>query len=487
MPADDAFHWEVEFAEVFEERGGFDVVLGNPPWGADLSAVASHLQAGAFQLAAGQYDSYELFVELGRRLLHDRGVLGFIVPDSIALPEHEPLRRMLLRDTALLQLVRAGEGLFPGVFRAAFFLGFINRPAEPGHRVRAATLRKEHRRQLETDTLFEHVKTVGEIVGEIAHDRSQAEFAANPRADFDILGEDADAPVLTTIDARTIDWESLTEKGRGVEIGKTGEILQCPYCYRWDNIPRKSKEVRPRKKCKHCKREYSREDAAKQDRIIRDRPLDKNWKPIISGEAVNRYAIGRVQYIETGRDGISYKAPEFYHGKRLLVRQTGVGIYATIDSSKTLTNQSVFTWKLRGGLGKPLSLYRLEYLLGVLNSRLMLYRYYMRSGDTEWRSFPRWTQELVQDLPIRAVDFDDPRQAGLHDAIADRVAAMLATGKPPSDREDYEIELRVMQLYGITRSMCRRIFEVLRQVQRLRIIRELNIAEPDMLLDSLPE
>ncbi|MDR2043658.1 MAG: class I SAM-dependent DNA methyltransferase [Clostridium sp.] len=26
------FHWELEFAEVFAERGGFDLVLGNPPW-----------------------------------------------------------------------------------------------------------------------------------------------------------------------------------------------------------------------------------------------------------------------------------------------------------------------------------------------------------------------------------------------------------------------------------------------------------------------
>ena len=26
------FHWELEFADVFEERGGFDLVLGNPPW-----------------------------------------------------------------------------------------------------------------------------------------------------------------------------------------------------------------------------------------------------------------------------------------------------------------------------------------------------------------------------------------------------------------------------------------------------------------------
>ncbi len=26
------FHWELEFADVFQERGGFDLVVGNPPW-----------------------------------------------------------------------------------------------------------------------------------------------------------------------------------------------------------------------------------------------------------------------------------------------------------------------------------------------------------------------------------------------------------------------------------------------------------------------
>lgn len=25
-------HWELEFADVFESRGGFDLILGNPPW-----------------------------------------------------------------------------------------------------------------------------------------------------------------------------------------------------------------------------------------------------------------------------------------------------------------------------------------------------------------------------------------------------------------------------------------------------------------------
>lgn len=26
------FHWELEFADLFEERGGFDLIIGNPPW-----------------------------------------------------------------------------------------------------------------------------------------------------------------------------------------------------------------------------------------------------------------------------------------------------------------------------------------------------------------------------------------------------------------------------------------------------------------------
>jgi len=480
-------HWEIEFAEVFEEQGGFDLVVGNPPWGADLAEIRAYLDGGGFALARGQYDSYELFVELGRRLLHPGGVFGFIIPDSITLPEHEPLRRMLLDRTTLTRLVRAGEGIFPSVFRAAFFLCFANQPAPPGHRVRVATLRKDDRRLLEQDTLFQRGKTIAEVVQESGHDVEQSRFRANPRYEIDILARETDTPIVARIDERRIDWTSLMEKGRGVEIGKAGEVLQCPYCYRWDNVPRKRKGVWGPKVCHHCGRRFSFEKAAGHEVIIAEKPRGKHWKPIIAGEVVNRYCLGDVRYIDTTKDGINYKAAEFYEGKRILLRQTGVGIYATIDESRRLTNQSVFAWKMRKDLRSEWRRYRLEYVLGVLNSRTMLYRYYMKSGDTEWRSFPRWTQELVQELPIRAIDFSRQDEARLHDEIVARVATVLATGKTPSTHDDYQIEILVMQLYGITQAMCRRIFEVLHQVQRLRVIREMSIAEPDMLLDALPE
>ncbi|MGA2619679.1 MAG: TaqI-like C-terminal specificity domain-containing protein [Thermoguttaceae bacterium] len=479
------FHWEVEFAEVFEEQGGFDLIVGNPPWGADLADIRGYLDGGAFDLARGQYDSYELFIELARRLLRKGGSFGFIVPDSITLPEHEPLRRMLLEGTTLTRLVRAGEGLFPSVFRAAFFVCFANQAPPPEQRTRVATLRKDDRRLFDEDTLLQRSKTIAEVVQKNGHDVSQTRFRANPRYEIDILATGLDAPVVARIDERGLDWASLTEKGRGVEIGKSGEVLQCPYCYKWDNVPRKVRGAWRPKICRHCGREFAFDKAANHEVIIAEKPRGKHWRPIISGEVVNRYWLGGIEYIDTTKDGINYKAAEFYEGKRLLVRQTGVGIYATIDESRKLTNQSVFTWKLRKDLQAG-TRYRLEYILGVVNSRTMLYRYYMKSGDTEWRSFPRWTQELVQELPIRAIDFSQRRERQLHDEIAERVAAVLASGKPPSTHDDYQIEISVMQLYGITRAMCRRIFDVLHQVQRLRVIREMSIAEPDMLLDALP-
>ena len=221
-------HWEIEFAEVFEEQGGFDLVVGNPPWGADLSEIHEYLDGGPFALVRGQYDSYELFIELGRRSLREGGMLGFIVPDSITLPEHEPLRRMLLDQTALTRLVRAGEGIFPSVFRAAFFLCFASQPPPPEQRIRVGTLRKDERRLLEEDTLFHRSKTIARIVEENGHDVEQARFRANPRYEVDILAKGMDTPIVKRLDEPRIDWESLTEKGRGVEIGKSGRGAPMP-------------------------------------------------------------------------------------------------------------------------------------------------------------------------------------------------------------------------------------------------------------------
>ena len=261
------------------------------------------------------------------------GGSSYIIPDSITLPEHEPLRRMLLENTAVTYLIRAGEGLFPSVYRGAFFVGFVKQVSGEDHQVRVATLRKADRKLLEGDTLLEPMRTVAEIVAEGGHQIAQSRFRQNPRYGIDILATSIDTPIAARIDAPCVAWPSLMGKGRGVEIGKSGEVLQCPFCYRWDNVPRKVKGKWKPKTCRHCRREFPYEKAADHEIIIAEIAGRKRWKPRISGESVNRYCLGPVQYIDAEKDGINYKDPEFYEGTRLLLRQTGVGIYATIDDS----------------------------------------------------------------------------------------------------------------------------------------------------------
>ena len=164
---------------------------GAPTW--PKSATTS---TADFCARRGQFDSYELFIELGRRLLREGGMLGFIIPDSITLPEHELLRRMLLEQTALTRLLRAGEGIFPSVFRAAFFLCFANRPPPPGQRIRVGTLRKAHREATGGRRTW---RSDEDDRGRRQRYRSRADaerLRANPRAELDGLAADEDRTIV---------------------------------------------------------------------------------------------------------------------------------------------------------------------------------------------------------------------------------------------------------------------------------------------------
>ena len=233
---------------MFEEQGGFDLVVGNPPWGADLSEIRAYLDGGPFTLARGQYDSYELFIELGRRLLREGGDVRVHHPRQ----HHAAGARAVAPHVAGPNRVdAAGAG---GRRHFSFrlprrVLPLFCQPA-PAARNSGSAWRhyaKTHRRLLEEDTLFQRSKTIAEIVEENGHDVEQSRFRANPRYEVDILAKGPTRPLWRGLTSRVFDWESMTEKGRGVEIGKSGEVLQCPYCYQWDNVPRKVKGAWRRK------------------------------------------------------------------------------------------------------------------------------------------------------------------------------------------------------------------------------------------------
>ncbi len=97
VAGDKAFDWQTAFPEVFE-KGGFDVVIGNPPYATKIfSEVEMTHFKSKFQSAQYQVDLYILFIEKGVELVRKEGFLSFITPNSwLKNMQMSNLRKLLL-------------------------------------------------------------------------------------------------------------------------------------------------------------------------------------------------------------------------------------------------------------------------------------------------------------------------------------------------------------------------------------------------------
>ena len=108
--ADTAFDWQAEFSQIFAE-GGFDVVLGNPPYVRQelLSPIKPYLQAN-YESYNGVADLYTYFYELGLKILKPGGVLSYIVANKWLRSGYgEPLRKFFASQGLLEQIIDFGH------------------------------------------------------------------------------------------------------------------------------------------------------------------------------------------------------------------------------------------------------------------------------------------------------------------------------------------------------------------------------------------
>jgi hypothetical protein len=111
------FVWKEAFANVFAE-GGFDIVLGNPPYVRQelLKSLKTYLQS-RFEVYHGVADLYAYFFERGIRVLKPGGRMGYISSSTFfKLAAGEPLRNFLREKTTIETIVDFGDRqIFEGV------------------------------------------------------------------------------------------------------------------------------------------------------------------------------------------------------------------------------------------------------------------------------------------------------------------------------------------------------------------------------------
>ena len=115
VAGDKAFNWEKEFSEVFK-KGGFDVVIGNPPYvlcqpSNTIESILNYYKT--FEVASYKIDLFHLFFEKSISLLKRNGRLGFITPNTYLNNKYiKPLRSYILAHSSINSLINYKDEIF---------------------------------------------------------------------------------------------------------------------------------------------------------------------------------------------------------------------------------------------------------------------------------------------------------------------------------------------------------------------------------------
>jgi len=103
------FDWNAEFPQIMQ-AGGFDVVLGNPPYvrRETLGQTKSYFQA-KYRVYHRNADLYTYFIELGVNLLKSGGAFGYLVANKWLRVNYAEALRRFLKEQALQELIDFGD------------------------------------------------------------------------------------------------------------------------------------------------------------------------------------------------------------------------------------------------------------------------------------------------------------------------------------------------------------------------------------------
>jgi len=413
--------------ELGVKRDSFDFVIGNPPYIfiRDLSKSLKSIIEKNFETNEGQYDIYQIFIELGIKLLKNQGYLGYIIPDSVlALSNRRAIRKYIFKESKIKKILVCGQK-FDSVTVSNIIL----------------VLRKENRlnKRLNNKIKVKYLNT----------ERKMNIFPQKLLKSWDykflINLTENDIKILDYLDSNFIKLKQLIERkdyniqiGRGVELGKQGKIIYCKQCDKYFPIPNKKWQ------CRRCKESLDQEFC--EDIIVNHRPSEEEGEFTPYIYTIERYKIKDYKFIILGKMGIEYKELEDY-GHSILIRQLNQGkkLCATFNAQYALHSQSIYNLTIRSS---PLPEFNHYYLLGLINSGLMSY-YFMKSFGSYKELFPRILIEKINEIPIKIPKTESEKDCAL--LISQNVKKILDLNDKKKKNTIQEIiDNLVFKLYEIS-------------------------------------
>jgi type I restriction-modification system DNA methylase subunit len=313
-----AFEWKREFPQVFD-KGGFDVVIGNPPYvpGKSLETDFKAYVKKTFKLITGKYDLYLLFIERILGITGANGLWGVIIPNTIMVNENGTLlRKHIVSNHKLGKLRLFKDDVFPD----ASVESVVLISAHNGHEIE----------------LFDYL---GDAIGRAKN----TDVIADSFCRIQLSVSVGDSAVISKINSVSIPLNNLVEICIGIQLGGSGD------------------------------------SAFFKEQYISSRKNEEHFKPFLDGKDYEPYITNwSGKYIAYG-DWLHRKRDERYFlNEKILIRQIGATPVATIDREQYYCLNTIYCMIRREDCK-----HSLEVLFGIIQSKLVKYYWQKLFSDNK--------------------------------------------------------------------------------------------------------
>ncbi|MCF1420316.1 Eco57I restriction-modification methylase domain-containing protein [Mangrovimonas futianensis] len=356
VAGDKAFDWQKEFPKVFE-RGGFDVIIGNPPYGAYLNQVDKNFLSQKFNTFQGNFEVYFFFIELLDFLSNENGVAGYITPDTwINIPQAQRLREFVLKSFGVLNIVTFSYSVFEdaSVNAIAFIL-------DKGNVVDTCKI------------IHSEDKTKGLILSNNITQESDINiWKKSDDKQFQVWQSTMDINIIEKIKLDVLFGLEVLDVSQGI----------VPYS------------------AEHLTKEEIKERIYHNDSC-----LGSEWGEWVQGRAISRYCIDKSekQYLKYGDWLHRSRKPKYFNGSRILIQEITGGnpprISATIYSEQLYHDPGIISCI-------NISKLPTEYLLAVINSKLISWFNIKTTPKGKRTTFPKVLIGDIRKLPFKKANDD---------------------------------------------------------------------------------